>query len=153
MINFQTEDYTFNVRASGFLLFEDRILLQRLNGEGEWSLPGGRVELGESSEAAYEREIKEETGLVFLTRKLFAVVENFFHKNEKNYHEINFYYEARIEKRLFKEHVLDLDSGSKLIFRWHKVDDVLDLETFPREVFSTYLESRDCNKIIHLCLT
>jgi ADP-ribose pyrophosphatase YjhB (NUDIX family) len=31
--------------------------------KGEWSLPGGSVELGESLEAALEREALEETGL------------------------------------------------------------------------------------------
>lgn len=44
-----------------------RILLVRRGrapGEGLWSIPGGRVEAGESDAEAVIREVKEETGLV-----------------------------------------------------------------------------------------
>jgi 8-oxo-dGTP diphosphatase len=46
---------------------DDRLLLIRRGhppAEGLWSLPGGRVEAGESDHAALIREIAEETGLV-----------------------------------------------------------------------------------------
>jgi 8-oxo-dGTP diphosphatase len=48
-------------RSDGRLL-----LIKRGNepGRGLWSLPGGRVEPGESDEAAVAREVAEETGLV-----------------------------------------------------------------------------------------
>jgi 8-oxo-dGTP diphosphatase len=46
---------------------EGRLLLVRRGhdpGKGLWSLPGGRVEAGETIAAAVEREVLEETGLV-----------------------------------------------------------------------------------------
>jgi 8-oxo-dGTP diphosphatase len=45
---------------------EGRLLLIRRGHDphrGRWSLPGGRVEAGESPQQAVEREVREETGL------------------------------------------------------------------------------------------
>lgn len=41
------------------------MLVRRANdpGRGKWSLPGGRVEHGESDHSALRREVREETGL------------------------------------------------------------------------------------------
>ncbi len=48
---------------------EGRLLLVRRGhepGRGLWSIPGGRVEPGETDERAVEREVLEETGLVVI---------------------------------------------------------------------------------------
>lgn len=45
---------------------------------GEWSLPGGVVELGETLTAAIQREIQEETGLRVQVLGITAVLERIF---------------------------------------------------------------------------
>lgn len=57
---------------------EDRVLLIRRGKpprENEWSLPGGRQELGETVAEAARREAHEETGLAITVRDVVAVVD------------------------------------------------------------------------------
>lgn len=41
---------------------EDRILLQRRSDSGNWALPGGAMDIGETFAESAVREVKEETG-------------------------------------------------------------------------------------------
>ncbi len=53
--------------VGGVVFREGRVLLVRRGkppAEGEWAVPGGRVEIGETLREAIEREIREETGIV-----------------------------------------------------------------------------------------
>ena len=52
--------------AAAVVIHDGRIVLIRRGkapSAGEWSIPGGAVELGESVEVALRREVREETGL------------------------------------------------------------------------------------------
>ena len=54
------------VGVGGVVIHRGRVLLIRRGSEplkGEWSIPGGILELGEELAAGVERELKEETGL------------------------------------------------------------------------------------------
>lgn len=70
-------NYIFSVRVTGILIENDRLLVvkQRLSGSRAWSLPGGRLERGESVEQGLKREMKEETGLDVRVERLLYLCD------------------------------------------------------------------------------
>ncbi len=66
------------VGIGAIILSEGKILLEQRGNEparGQWSVPGGGVEVGESLEDAVIRETKEETGLDAQNPRLIDVVD------------------------------------------------------------------------------
>jgi 8-oxo-dGTP diphosphatase len=67
------------VAVGAVVLDADRVLLVRRGQEplkGEWSLPGGAVEIGETLEAALVREVREETSLDVVVGPVVKVLDS-----------------------------------------------------------------------------
>lgn len=74
-----------------FIKKDDAILLgQRRNcyGEGDWALPGGHLEYGESLINGAKRELKEELGIDALDLDIITIAENI--KSDNHYIHISF---------------------------------------------------------------
>ena len=57
------------------VIFDRRghLLLQQRSDGGQWGLPGGSVEIGESVAEAVIREVREETGLTVAVKRLVGI--------------------------------------------------------------------------------
>lgn len=103
-IRIKEDNLKFKYRVSGIIINNNKILLEKYSDKG-WCLPGGYVAMGETSEEAMLRELKEEIDKEFVIDKFLGVVENFFtnFRNDKT-HAIEFYYKVN-----FKD-INDIDS-------------------------------------------
>ncbi len=72
------------------VVHQGRVLLIQRGTEpalGQWSLPGGLVELGESLAEALRREVREETGLLVEPVELVELLDRIYHEGERvRYH-------------------------------------------------------------------
>src|SRR5271163_3761539 len=69
------------VGVGGVVIENGRVLLIRRGGEplkGQWSIPGGTLETGETLEEGTRREMLEETGLAVRVMELIEVFERIF---------------------------------------------------------------------------
>ncbi|MDB5587025.1 MAG: hydrolase [Devosia sp.] len=119
-------DRRFQMRAVAIIRRDGHVLIHRATHETFWSLPGGRVEFGETAAETLEREIVEELGCTSKISELRYLVENFFTYNGEACHEIGWYYEAELSSA-FPFLTDDIchratDGAFGLEFRWVKCD-------------------------------
>ena len=128
------------VGVGAIVISEGKILLEKRRndpGSGKWSIPGGKVELGEKVEQTVVREVKEETGLLVTRPELLGVVDNVaLDENGKvKYHFVIIDYFVKLERGTAKA------ASDAAELRWVPLEEVESYEltmTF-REFFARNL--------------
>lgn len=128
---FKTENVIFNYRVAGVWLYKEHVLLHREAKDFRWSLPGGRVKVGEDSQTAIQREFEEELGIKANVGKLIWSVENFFEYNMNKHHEIGFYYYVSNIPQDFKSAAFKGKEGDRLIYQWTPIEELPLMELYP----------------------
>jgi 8-oxo-dGTP diphosphatase len=119
------------VAVHALILNEGRMLLVKRANEpskGKWSLPGGRIELGETIHQAIKREVREECSIEIETERIFDVGESIIKDEEDriSYHFILIYLLAR-----YKDGEVKAQSDAEDA-RWVTTEELAEVEVHPQ---------------------
>jgi 8-oxo-dGTP diphosphatase len=124
------------VAVGAVILDGDRVLLVQRGQEplkGQWSLPGGGVEVGETLEAALQREVREETALDVEVGEVVEVLDSIRRDGDgrAEYHYVIIDYACRIRSGspVAAAHGTDADA-----VRWVGVDELERYEVTSRAI-------------------
>ena len=126
-ITLNVEDYLLNVRASGIIIHDNKILLHKNINEEHYALIGGRVAIGESSEEALKREVMEEMGKEVDIIEGLTTVENFFQMKDSKYYEILFVHRLEFKNEDDKkilETIKNVEGKDYLRYEWIDIDKI-----------------------------
>jgi ADP-ribose pyrophosphatase YjhB (NUDIX family) len=134
------------VPAASAVVVDDqgRILLHRRSDTHLWSIPGGRMEVGESITQTVIREVEEETGLKVVPERLVGIYSNPNHVVEYGDGEIRQQFSICFACRPVGGHLANTtDESLKIGFFAPEQIEALPMHPSIRLRITHYLEHRD----------
>jgi len=146
---FKQNQNVFNYRVVAVWIEQDHILLHKQVEDSYWSLPGGRVVMGEASQESLKREMREELGIEIHVEQLMMVNENFFPYKEWDFHEIGFYYKVKAgDRAIFQKDAFHGLEGDLLLYKWIPIEELSEVQLYPQEVKD--MLSHQSNETLHI---
>ena len=127
-ILFDVDGQLFSYRVGGALIKDNKILLTK-NKKGKYSLPGGHVQIGESSKETIVREFKEETGLNVEAINVISTLENFWDWNNKKCHQICIFYKLKLINDKQQMNAETNENGTAFV--WLDLKELKDITLYP----------------------
>ena len=126
MVTFSAGAMRFTYRVGAVVVREGHVLLMRNLSEDYWFTPGGRVELGETAQAAVAREMAEEIGVAGRIERLLWVNENFFRLGYFSHHELVLYFLVSLQDQAHRDFsakfYCEEPGGARFEVVWHQLE-------------------------------
>lgn len=136
MLILNTDAGRFSCRAAGLALHDGAILLQRDRRNDAWFLPGGRIEILETTRETLLREMQEELQVAVQIERLLWINEHFFTSQGKMRHEIAFYFLMTVPPefmtRTRNTPFFCQEADIRFVFRWLPLHRLPALNVMPR---------------------
>ncbi len=133
-LTIDVEGYKLNIRVAGIIIHNNKILTHRDINKDHYCLPGGRIEIGETSEQAIKREIKEELGKDVEIIEYKSTIENFFEFENNKYHEIYFLYKIEFvneEDKKINYTIHNVEGKQYLQYEWLELNKINKYNILP----------------------
>ena len=135
-ISYKTESGKFNYRVCAMIISDGKILAMHDERSPYFYLPGGRVKMGETSEDAVIREVREELGIIAKIARPLWLNQAFFTEDVDHlrYHELCIYFLMDISETdlLERGNEFTVNEGKKThIFEWLDFDQLKEEYFYP----------------------
>ena len=126
LLSFPIDGQRFNFRVAAVIVIDRHVLVCDEDDDGYCMMPGGRVELGEPSALALEREIAEEMGMPGRVGPLILTSESFYRREGEDFHELGYFYRAELPAEARPNDtspwLVTYDEGHEHRFHWVALD-------------------------------
>lgn len=151
-ITIDVDNYKLNVRASGIIIHNNKLLVHKNINSDHYALIGGRVEIGEDSETTVKREILEEIGKPVEIIEYACTIENFFETKGSKYHEILFIYKVEFvdeKDKIIQENMKNIEGKDYLQYEWLDLNEIDKYPILPSITKKVLKERKFPMHIIH----
>ncbi len=135
---------TIEIIARALIIKDNKILSCKTVTQGNYFLPGGHVEFGESAKATLVREMHEEAHAVIKDIEYLGLFEHSYGEHEDIHHEINIIYTAQIED----ENVVSQEAH--ITFEWIPIEEFSSIKFLPKVFQDKIVKYFSSSKPIYL---
>lgn len=139
------EGVEFVCRSCAVVMHDEKILFQKRKNDKNWALPGGKIEILETTREAIARELEEELAITdIVVGDVISVTENFFEWNGNRVHQYIFAHKVTFNDSKYNDIEGAFDGAEEekdVIFTWIKKEDLVNTPIKPDYVVEQLLNA------------